>query len=56
MGYGEGVVAVNAYMGHTRGLGVCLALEMSVVRGVGGVYNMCMCLARGVWKVLVVSG
>ena len=22
-------------------------LEMSVVRGVGGVYDMCMCLARG---------
>ena len=36
-----GVVAVSAYMGGTRGSGVlasaCDVLEMSVVRGVGGV-------------------
>ena len=25
--------------------------EMSVVRGVGGVCDMCMCLARGRWWV-----
>ena len=46
-----GVVAVSAYMGGTRGSGVlasaCDVLEMSVVRGVGGVCDMCMCLARG---------
>ena len=26
----------------------CDVLEMSLVRGVGGVCDMCMCLARGV--------
>ena len=31
-------------------------LEMSVVRGVGGVYDMCMCLARGGVEVVGVSG
>ena len=40
VGSGEGVVAVSAYM-DTRGSGVlssaCDVLEMSVVRGVGGV-------------------
>ena len=45
------MVAVSAYMGGTRGSGVwasvCDVLEMSVVRGVGGVCDMCMCLARG---------
>ena len=38
-------------MSGTRGSGVLPStgdvLEMSVVRGVGGVCNMCMCLARG---------
>ena len=38
-------------MGGTCGSGVlasaCDVLEISVVRGVGGVYDMCMCLARG---------
>ena len=47
---GAGVVAVSAYMGGTRGSGVLSSagdvLAMSVVRGVGGVYDMCMCLAR----------
>ena len=42
---------MSAYMGGTRGSGVlssaCDVLEMSVVRGVGGVCDMCMCLARG---------
>ena len=50
VGSGGGVVAVSAYMGDTRGSGVlsiaCDVLEMSVVRGVGGVCVMCMCLAR----------
>ena len=45
------VVAVSAYMGGTRGSGVLASAgevqEMSVVRGVGGVCDMCMCLARG---------
>ena len=48
---GGGVVAVSAYMGGTRGSGVLSSagdvLEMSVVRGVGGVCDMCKCLARG---------
>ena len=46
-----GVVAVSAYMGGKRGSGVlsraCDVLEMSVVRGVGGVCDMCMCSGRG---------
>ena len=42
------VVAVSAYMGGTRVLSSAGdVLEMSVVRGVGGVCDMCMCLARG---------
>ena len=48
---GEVWVAVSAYMGGTRGSGVLASagdvLERSVVRGVGGVCDMCMCLARG---------
>ena len=51
VGFGGGVVAVSAYMGGTRGFGVLASagdvLEISVMRGVGGVYDMCMCLARG---------
>ena len=51
VGFGVGVVAVSAYMGGTRGSGVLASagdvLEISVVRGVGGVYDMCMCLALG---------
>ena len=42
---------VSAYMGVTRGSGVLASagdvLEMSVVRGVGGVCYMCICLPRG---------
>ena len=42
---------MGACMSGTRGSGVlsstCDVLEMSVVRGVGGVCDMCMCLARG---------
>ena len=48
---GGGVVALSTYMGSTRGSGVlpstCDVLELSVVRGVGSVCDMCMCLARG---------
>ena len=45
------MVAVSACMSGTRGSGVlsstCDVLEMSIVRGVGGVCDMCKCLARG---------
>ena len=48
---GGGVVAVSACMSGTRGSGVLSStgdvLEISVVRGVGGVWDMYMCLARG---------
>ena len=48
---GGGVVAVSGCMCGTRGSGVlsstCDVLEMSVVRGVSRVCDMCMCLARG---------
>ena len=53
VGSGGGVVAVSACMSSTRGSGVLSStgdvLEMSVVRGVGGVCDMdiCMCLSRG---------
>ena len=52
VGSGGGVVTVSACMCGTRGSGVLSStgdvLEMSVVRGVGGVCDMlCMCLARG---------
>ena len=51
VGSGRGVVAASAYMGGICGSGVlssaCDMLEMSVVRGVCGVCDMCMCLARG---------
>ena len=52
MGFGEGVVTVSACMCGTRGSGVLSStgdvLEMSVVRGVGGVCDMCLWL-REVW-------
>ena len=51
VGSGGCVVAVSAYLGGTRGSDVlsstCEVLEISVVKGVGGVCDMCMCLARG---------
>ena len=51
MGSGVDVIAVSAYMGGTRGSCVFSSagdvLEMSVVRGVGGVCDICMCLTRG---------
>ena len=44
------MVAVSAYMDGTRGSGVLSSagdvLEMSVMRGVSGVCDMCMCLTR----------
>ena len=53
VGSGGGVVAVSACMSGTRGSGVLSStgdvLEMSVLRGVGGVCNICMCLALAVW-------
>ena len=53
MGSGGGVVAVSACMSGTRGSGGLSStgdvLEISVVRCVGGVCDMCMCLARTVW-------
>ena len=59
VGSGGGVVGVSAYMGGTRGSGVLASAGnvpvMSVVRGVGGVCDICMCLARG-REVLRVSG
>ena len=52
VGSGRGVVTVSAYMGGTRGSYVLSSagdvLEMSVEGGVGGVCDMCKCLARGV--------
>ena len=46
-----GVVAVSVYMGGTRGSGVLASagdvLEMSVVRGIGGVCDMCVCVWFG---------
>ena len=42
---------MSAYMGVTRGSGVLSSagdvLEMCVVRGVGGVCDLCMCLVWG---------
>ena len=58
VGFEGGVVAMSAYMGGTCGSGVLASagavLEICVVRGVGGLYCMCMCLARG--GVCVVGG
>ena len=53
VGSGRVVVAVNAYMGGTRGSGVLYSagdvLEMSVVSGVGGVCDMCMAQGGRCW-------
>ena len=46
-GLGEVVVAVSACMSGTRGSGVLSSTGDVLVRGVGGVCDMCMCLARG---------
>ena len=51
VGFGGCVVAVSAYMGGARGSCMLASagdvLEISVVRGVGGVYDICMCLDLG---------
>ena len=47
VGSGCGVVAVSACMSGTRGSGVLSSTGDVLVRGVGGVCDMCMCLARG---------
>ena len=51
MGSGGGVVAVSACMAGIRGSGVLSStgemLQMNVVRGVGRVCDMGMCLAWG---------
>ena len=41
------VVAVSACMSGTRSSGVLSSTGDVLVRGVGGVCDMCMCLARG---------
>ena len=41
------MIAVSVYMSGTRGSGVLSSTGGVLVRGVGGVCDMCMCLARG---------
>ena len=59
VGSGGCVVAMSAYMGGTRSSGVlssaCDVLEMGVVKGVGGVTCVCVCLGAG-WEVEWVTG
>ena len=57
VGSGGGLVAVSVYMGGIRGSGVLSnagdVIEMSVVGGVRGMCDMCMCFVLGVgWEVL----
>ena len=47
VGSGGCVVAVSACMSGTRGSDVLSSTGDGLVRGVGGVCDMCMCLARG---------
>ena len=49
---------MSVCMSCTRGSGVLSSdvLELSVVRGVGGVCDMCMCFAWAVWVERGVSG
>ena len=47
MGSGCDVVSVSACMSGTRGSGVLSSTCDMLVRGVGGVCDMCMCFARG---------
>ena len=44
---GLDVVAVSACLSGTRGSGVLSSTGDVLVRGVGGVCDMCMCMARG---------
>ena len=41
------LVVVSACMSGTRGSGVLSSTGDVLVRGIGGVCDMCMCLARG---------
>ena len=45
--WGPGEVAVSACTSGTRGSGILSSTGDMLVRGVGGVCDMCMCLARG---------
>ena len=45
--WGPGEVAVSACMSGTCGSGALSSIGDVLVRGVGGVCDMCMCLARG---------
>ena len=56
VGSGVGVVAVSACMSGTRGSVVLSSTGDVLVRGVDGVCDMCMCLARGGAGVEGVSG
>ena len=47
VGSGGGVVVVSVCMSGTRGSGVLSSIGDVLVRGVGGVCDMYMCLARG---------
>ena len=47
VGSGGGVFVVSVCMSGTRGSGVLSSTGDMLVRGVGGVCDMCMCLARG---------
>ena len=48
---------MSACMSATRGSGVLSSTGDVLVRGVGGVCDMCMCLARGwLWVERGVSG
>ena len=47
VGSGGGVVAVSACMSGTLGLGVLSSTGDVLVRGVAGVCDVCMYLARG---------
>ena len=47
MGSGGGVVEVSACMGGTRSSGVLSSTGDVLEISVGGVCDMCMCLARG---------
>ena len=47
---------MSVCMSGTRGSGVLSSTGDMLVRGVGGVCAMCMCLARAVWVERGVSG
>ena len=47
---------MSACMSGTRGSGVLSSTGDVLVRGVGGVCDMCTCLARAMWVERGVSG